>query len=70
MSFIGKKKRTKGPFGFLFPLLVEGHLAALGAIFGNFHLHGMGFLITGSDVVFFTAFSAFEDDFVTFAGHS
>ncbi len=42
----------------LFAFLMKGHLVATGAEFLDFHLGGMGLLISGGDVVAFAAFAA------------
>lgn len=50
---------------------MKGFFVATLAIFLDFHLVRMGFLIAGCDVVVFLAFGAGKDDLIAFAiGHN
>ena len=67
--------RRKGPIGpvqrekvRLLLLFVKGLFSALGAVFGDLHLGGMGPLIAGGVVVFVAALGAFENRLITFFG--
>jgi len=50
--------------------LVEGLLPAVRAVFEDLHLRGMGLFVTGGEIIFVAAFTAFEDRLITFSSHS